>query len=271
MDKGGGLSSLKKYGDRAFRRATAVFRHYPQFLIIGGIRCGTTSLIRYLGEHPEVGIASAKEPHYFDWNHQRGDNWYRSFFPLSIGSASQGLMAGESSPGYLMDPKAPARAAAAMPDAKLLLLVRNPVERAHSHYRYRKGRGHEPAATFEEALADEPRRMERAAAADRGQLQLRGYFHHGKYADGLSRWLEHFDSSQVLTLQSEDFYANTPEAYSRVVSFLGLTQYELDNYVVHNSATASAMNPDTRSSLVKRYREPNRRFYDLVGIDFAWE
>lgn len=265
------MSSLIKYGDRAFRRATAPFRHYPKFLIVGGIRCGTTSLIRYLGEHPEVGIASTKEPHYFDWNHKRGDNWYRSFFPLSMSSAAKNLMVGESSPGYLMDPDAPARAAAAIPDAKLLLLVRNPVERAHSHYRYRQGRGHEPAETFEEALADEPRRMEHAAAADRGQLQLRGYFHHGKYAEGLSRWLEYFDSSQVLTLQSEDFYANTPAAFRRVVDFLGLTQYELDNYVVHNSAAASTMDPGTRASLVERYREPNRRFYELVGTDFAWQ
>jgi hypothetical protein len=113
--------------------------------------------------------------------------------------------------------------------------------------------------------------MELAAASDRGQLQLHGYFHHGNYAAGLSNWLGRFDRDQILIMQSEDLYANTPQAFGQVLSFLGLAQYELDNYVVHNSSPGSAMNPETRSSLVARYHEPNQRLYELVGTDFGWE
>ncbi|MGA9595168.1 MAG: sulfotransferase [Acidimicrobiia bacterium] len=260
--------SVVTYGDRAFRRATAPLRHYPGFLIIGGIRCGTTSLIRYLGEHPEVAIASTKEPHFFDWNFGRGDNWYRSFFPLRV--AGRHLVVGESSPAYLMDTRAPARSAASMPEARLLLLVRDPVERAHSHYRYRYERGHEPAATFEEALALEEERLKQAVASGRGQSLLSGYFHHGLYETGLSRWLEHFDRSQIMTIASEDFYADTSGVFARILRFLGLTNYELDHYAVHNAAASATMDPVTRASLVDRYREPNERLYELIGVDLGW-
>ncbi len=262
---------LAQYGERALRRATAPLRHYPSFLIIGGIRCGTTSLIKYLAEHPDVDIASTKEPHFFDWNHQRGDNWYRSLFGLKYGPMKSGAVAGESSPAYLMDPDAPARAAAAIPDAKLLLLVRNPVERAHSHYRYRRQRGHEQAETFEEALADEPRRMALAEQDRPRALTLPRYFHHGSYAVGLSRWLEHFDREQVLVIPSERFYAQTGAEYRRVLEFLELADYELRDYVVHNSAASSSIDPDTRQELVDRYRKPNRLLYELVGADYGWE
>lgn len=258
--------SFVAYPGRALRRATGAFRHYPRFLIIGGIRCGTTSLIRYLGEHPEVGIASTKEPHFFDWNHGRGDNWYRSFFPLR----TRQLTVGESSPAYLMDKLAPARAAAAMPDARLLLLVRDPVERAHSHYRYRRGRGHEPAETFEEALELEERRLEQAAAGGRGQSLLFGYFHHGLYADGLERWRRHFDPSQIMTISSEEFYADSPAVFTRVLEFLELTNYELNNYAVHNASNRESMSPETRARLADRYREPNRRLFELIGNDLDW-
>jgi hypothetical protein len=215
-----------------------------------------------------VGVSSTKEPHFFDWNYPRGDNWYRSFFPLRI--ANKQMIVGESSPAYLMDAAAPARAAAAMPDAQLLLLVRNPVERAHSHYRYRRQRGHEEAETFEEALEVEDERMERAAAFGRAQWVLNGYFHHGLYATGLSRWREHFDPAQILVISSEDFYTDTPTVFARVLGFLGLTNYELSNYAVHNAAGKSAMNPETRAELAGRYREPNERLYELIGRDLEW-
>ncbi len=263
-----GTVRIQTYGDRALRRATAPLRHYPSFVIIGGIRCGTTSLIRYLSEHPEVDIATTKEPHYFDWNHERGDNWYRSFFSLRSGAAK---IAGESSPAYLMDPEAPKRAAAAMPDGKLLLLVRNPVERAHSHYRYRRQRGHEDAPTFEEALADEPRRGSVASEGRRRAWTLPRYFHHGLYADGLSRWLEHFPQDQVHVIKSEDFYADTAKHFTEVLEFLGVTQYELGDFAVHNAAAGSSIDPGTRAQLFERYAEPNQLFYELIGADLGWE
>ena len=102
-------------------------------------------------------------------------------------------------------------------------------------------------------------------------LTLPRYFHHGSYAVGLSRWLEHFDREQVLVIPSERFYAQTGAEYRRVLEFLELADYELRDYVVHNSAASSSIDPDTRQELVDRYRKPNRLLYELVGADYGWE
>ena len=70
---------------------------------------------------------------------------------------------------------------------------------------------------------------------------------------------------------SEDFYADTAEHFTEVLDFLGVTQYELGDFAVHNAAAASSIDPETRSQLVQRYAEPNRRFYELIGADLGWE
>lgn len=255
--------------DRVGRRATARLRHDPSFLIIGGIRCGTTSLIRYLGQHPRVEISSTKEVHYFDWNFDRGRDWYRSWFPLKSGRRN--VIVGESSPAYLMDPRVPERVAEEMPDARLILLVRDPVERAHSHYRLRKAKGLESAESFAEALADEPRRMRAADTSQRRRgVRIETYFHQGEYAAGLERWLATFDREQILTMQSEKFFLDPTASYAEVLEFLGVAPHDLGRYEVHNSAPFTDIDPDVRASLSARYREPNERLYELVGDEFGW-
>lgn len=257
--------------ERVGRRSTAWLRYEPSFLIIGGIRCGTTSLIRYLDRHPDVRTSATKEVHYYDWNFHRGSYWYRSWFPIKQARGSGTVIAGESSPAYLMDPQVPERVAAAMPQTRLILLVRDPVERAHSHYRLRKHRGVEPAVTFAEALADEPRRMQAAGEPGRRKgIRIDNYFHQGEYATGLERWFANFDTRQILTVQSERFFADPAESYGRVLDFLGLVPHDLGEYKVHNSAPNSAIDPEAREGLSERYGEPNARFYEMVGQDFGW-
>ena len=101
-----------------------------------------------------------KEVHYFYWNYDRGKNWYRSWFPLKSARSDGVVIAGEASPAYLMDPHVPDRVAKTMPKARIIVLLRDPVERAHSHYQLRKSQGVESAESFAEALADEPRRQQ---------------------------------------------------------------------------------------------------------------
>jgi lipopolysaccharide transport system ATP-binding protein len=257
--------------ERVGRRSTAWLRHEPSFLIIGGIRCGTTSLIRYLGRHPDVRTPATKEVHYYDWNYHRGSNWYRSWFPIKALRGDSTVIAGESSPAYLMDPQVPERVAEAMPQTRLILLVRDPVERAHSHYRLRKHRGIETAKTFAEALADEPRRMQSASEPGRRQgIRIDNYFHQGEYAIALDRWLASFDMRQILTVQSARFFADPADGYRRVLEFLDLVPHELGQYKVHNSAPNAAIEPEDREALSERYREPNARFYELIGQDLGW-
>lgn len=265
------MKALVPYSKRVGRRATSWLRHHPSFLIIGGVRCGTTSLIRYLDQHPSVGIQATGEVHFYDWHFHRGENWYRSWFPLKVMPGNNDMIVGEKSPTYLMDPSVPERVAATMPDARLILLVRDPVERAHSHYRLNKGRGSEPAASFAEALEDESRRIEVAnKASGRRAARLDCYFQHGNYAAGLERWLQHFDREQILTIKSEDFYLEPAAGYKRALEFLDLPSHDLNHYRVYNAAAFLEMDPAMRGALADRYRRPNEHFYQLLGTDLGW-
>jgi len=96
------VKGLAPYSRRVGRRATSWLRHLPSFLIIGGIRCGTTSLIRYLDRHPSVGISATKEVHFYDWYFHRGENWYRSWFPLKVMPGNNDMIAGVFLPTVLV-------------------------------------------------------------------------------------------------------------------------------------------------------------------------
>ena len=114
----------------------------PDFVIIGAQRCGTSSLYSYLIEHPQIAPATRKELHYFDLNYAAGDEWYRSQFPQFPDTPFDGRLTvtGEASPYYLFHPMAAERCASVVPDAKLIVMVRDPVERAYSHYHHERAR-----------------------------------------------------------------------------------------------------------------------------------
>ena len=117
---------------RLWRSATAPVRTLPDFLIIGAQKCGTSFLYRFLVEHPHVKSAFVKEVHYFDLNFAKGNHWYRSNFPLQVRN-TRTYITGEASPYYLFHPHAAKRASMVVPGAKLIILLRNPVDRAYSH------------------------------------------------------------------------------------------------------------------------------------------
>ena len=151
------------------RVLTAPARALPDFVILGAQKAGTTSLYAYLCAHPDVRAAARKEVHYFDLNYARGATWYRSMFPLAAGLARERrggrrVLVGEASPYYLFYPLAAERAGAVVPSAQLIVLLRDPVERAWSHYRHEVKAGREPLE-FEAALAAEPTRLAGADAA----------------------------------------------------------------------------------------------------------
>ena len=137
--------------------ATSPLRRWPDFLIIGTQRGGTTSLYEYLCRHPQVSPATEKEIHYFDFQTARGPAWYRAHFPWRF---PRTRITGEASPFYLFHPRVPRLVRDLLPAVRLIVLLRDPVERAHSHFRLQKRAGIERLATFEEALEAEPARLE---------------------------------------------------------------------------------------------------------------
>ncbi len=247
----------------AVRRPTARWRALPDFLVIGAMKGGTTSLFRYLSDNPLVIPAVRKEVRYFDVNYERGELWYRSMFPtrraLSRGDGRRRLT-GEASPGYLAHPDAPARCAALLPDVRLLVLLRDPVERAFSHWKHKSSAGVE-RLTVAEALAAE--RGDRPPDNTAGAVGL-PYVSRGLYADQLGRWLEHFPREQLLVQTSESLFLRPQPTYGRVLDFLGLTAQPVE-FARHNAGVDDTLDHVARAELAEVFVEPNARLADLLG------
>jgi hypothetical protein len=277
---------------RRFRLATKHFRILPSFLIIGAQRAGTTSLYHYLSAHPEVdrstsgidGAAWNKELHFFDDRFDRGPTWYRAAFPLASTRKlaelrGRQLISGEATPYYLLHPLVPERVARTLPDVRLIALLREPVERAYSHYQLMRRERREPLS-FPEAIAAEEKRLageEERILADPSYRSRKhrnfSYVTRGLYADQLERWFEHFPRGQLLVLRAEDLLAQPAETYAEVLEFLGLARHSLEDFVRHNRPETPApapIEPELRARLQERFAEPNARLAALLGRDFGW-
>jgi hypothetical protein len=268
---------------RSVGLATAQQRTLPDFVIIGSQRCGTTSLFNYLTQHPGFRPSLPKEVNYFSLYHAKGLAWYRSHFPLESRrrraqvTAAQGFVTGEATPYYIFHPHAARRLRELMPNAKLVLLLRNPVDRAYSHYHYEVKTGAE-TLPFDEALAMEETRTageeERMLADESYQSFSHQHFTflaRGRYAEQIARWHSHFDAEQMLVLDSGDLYNDPPRTLERVTAFVGLPGWTYDGFKRYNDTRYSEMDPMLRRELIDYYRPYNRQLYDLVGYDFGWE
>lgn len=250
----------------------------PDFLLLGAQKCGTSFLFGLLNGHPDVEPAVLKEISYFSNFPEKGTDWYRSCFPAPArGEGGRPIRTWEASPNYLFYPDAPRRAAETAPDAKLIMLLRNPVDRAYSHYNHQASGVHEPLPTFEEALDAEEERMRPAREGAPGEEHLSvnfprfSYASRGMYADQIMRWRAHFPENQILVVGSEDLYADPRRTLAGVLGFLGLPAWEPGPVRRPRKKRAAApMNPATRERLDAFFSPHNRRLYSLLGRDFGW-
>jgi TPR repeat protein len=267
---------------REYRSATSSQRLLPAFLIVGAARAGSTSLFSYLTEHPSVGLPSHKEIHYFDLNFERGERWYRRHFPTTAASRraqrrhGAPLITGEASPYYIFHPRAAQNIAAGLPEARCIVLLRNPVDRAYSHYQMACRAGRE-TRSFEEAIDREHEFVERETArlSENPAYRSLDHRHHayvarGLYADQLLRWYEHVDQERTLVLLSEKFFADPGKTTADVHRFLGLSPHELASYRALNQRPYDGPAPETRAELQDYYVEPNARLADLLGRNPGW-
>ena len=184
----------------------------PDFLIVGAMRSGTTSLSVYLGAHPDVFIPERKEIRFFDRHFANGPDWYREQFR----GAGERMVVGEASPGYMYLPQAVSRMAESLPDARLIALLRDPVDRAYSHYWMNQALGKE-SLSFTEALAQESERIARGARrADYS------YVDRGRYLRQLRNVCEHYPREQLHVVLFDDLERNPLETYGDVCRFLGI-------------------------------------------------
>ena len=255
-----------------FGRATARGRPLPDFLVIGAQKAGTTALYAYLRWHPGITGPSWKEVSFFDRHWWRGESWYRGHFPLRSG----GRLVGEASPSYLFHPLAPERARAVVPNARLVALLRDPVDRAYSQYQHEVALGREPLS-FEEALGSEEERtrgeVERLVADPRAFSRAwwdHTYAARGLYAEQLERWLAVFPQEQLLVVTTDELGERPAEAYASILEHLGAPAHRLDDYPRVFDRDYAPMRAETRTALEARFAEPNRRLEALLGRKLGW-
>jgi len=247
----------------------------PDFLIIGAQKCGTTSLYNHLIQHPDVGCAFEKEVRYFNDHYEDGVNWYKAHFPVTW--PGRKLITGEGEPSYLCCPIAPERIFELIPNVKLIVMLRNPVDRAFSHYQHRFTRNRE-SRTFEEVVAADKEVLQSGwDAMPTGDYKHLGRLHYsylprGFYADQLEDWLDVFPRDQLLVIRAEDFFAQTQEIYNEILVFLDLPGRQLPTKKKYFAGKyTEAMSPAMREDLAAYFAPQNKRLAQLLQRDFAWD
>ena len=261
------------------RRPTASRRLLPDFLIIGAAKSGTTSLRGAFGQHPAITLSFTPEVHYFDWNFHRGTEWYRAHFPTrrtrerSLHQRGE-FATGEKSPYYLFDPSVPTRVRALVPQVKLIILLRDPVARALSHYHESTRNGWE-TLSFEDALASELRQREPSRHPSQlrsltPESSWRSYIARGRYAEQLERWLHLFNREQIHVTLSERFFADPGGVVRNLHEFLGLTPVMPPDLAPQNGAVYDPMSPALRSQLQDLFADDVSRLAGLIGERPGW-
>jgi hypothetical protein len=263
----------------------------PDFLIVGAMKSATSSLAAWLAAHPDVFMAPEKEVHFFDRHYDRGLDWYRSRFATANGES----WIGEATQTYMFLPEVMPLVAAALPEAKLVAILRNPVDRTYSHYwmnRSQQTEDRDPATALSEEL-------------DGGGPPRFPYLDRGRYLTQLERVLAHYPREALHVLLFEDLVARPGETFGALCSFLGIDPSvrpgnlgdPVNQHIAYrslwlrnvskrlpkpvgnaigklNGRTTSypEMDPALRTRLLSSFAEDNRRLADRLGRDLAvWE
>jgi hypothetical protein len=277
------LQQAARSASRTFGRFTAGRRMLPTFLISGAQRCGTTSMYKTLSEHPQVLPAVLhKGVHYFDTNFGRGLDWYKGHFPTeataarAAQTAGQRIITGESSPYYMFHPLAAQRIAADLPDAKLIVLLRDPVERAYSAHTHEQARGFEPEP-FERALELEESRIAGEEERLLADPTYRSYHHQhnayltrGHYVDYLERLEKVVGRERMFVIDSGDLFTDADPIFDGLVSFLNLPVWRPANFGKHNARPRMDMSPALRTRLDDHFAPYDERLAAWLGRTPSW-
>ncbi len=291
--------------DVKFRLFTSSLRLKPSFFIIGTEKGGTSSLFWNMREHPNLVLPKTKELHFFQKAFERGLKWYHAQFPLSL---TPQAMTGEATVDYLFLPYVARRIATVFPQAKLIVLLRDPVTRAYSEYHMNRDEGRHVDAAADEMFSRELAFLQRHKLDDAnfqrfvydwvaafptrwsypldeyqvkssaGQSGVEAYPYwpyllRGLYYPQLQVWFEHFPRDQFLIIKSEDYFANPRHFIENAVpSFLNIPTWQLPQYERTKQDTRSTQKaPSALSEELTRFFKPhNEKLYQLLDMDFGW-
>lgn len=277
-----GVAQSIRNGTVRWGAMTARARMQPDFLVVGAQRAGTTTLYRMLVEHPSIVRPSfQKGIGYFDLNYGRGADWYQGHFPVRSFAEWRTRKSGEpmtfeSSGYYLFHPLAAERIARELPATKVIVLVRDPVERAFSAHAHEFARGFETLG-FEEAMDREEERTSGEAArlvADPGYVSYNhrhySYRARGRYAEQIIRYHAALGTDRVMILDAHTFFADPNASFQELLDFLGLRAWTSTQTGVHNARPREDMPASLRRRLETSFEADDEALAALLGREPSW-
>ena len=260
---------------------TASSRALPDFIVIGAVRCGTTSLYQNICEHPYVLAAKQDEIGFFDSNYHLGIDWYKSFFPknsqLQKLKKKKGFaITGEDTPFYFWNKLAIERIFQLIPNCRLIAILRNPVDRAYSNYQLSIRNGSEKFS-FEIAINIEKEVLDNEGIHTNNQIDLnkfsqpRSNLVKGWYYEQLKLWLDKFPEEQILVISTEELETNPQKTMNKVFQFLKLPEHNLKKFQKLKSSQYGPMDSKVRHDLSNYFKPKNEKLFSLIGEKFSWK
>jgi hypothetical protein len=258
------------------RQAGSRWRPLPDFVIIGAQKAGTSTLHARICAHPQVVGPLRREVHYFDLHATRPVSWYRAHFPTQWARDRTArrhgrALTGESSPYYLFHPGVPGRLADVLPHVPLIVLLRDPVDRAVSEYHHAVRHGFEDRpieVALDPTTAAWPVHDVAAFDDPDGALRRHSYVARGHYADQLERWFGGFPREQFLLLQTSEL--GDGSALARVRQFLGLADGHPAAAIDRNVHPRPDAPPEIVARLAEHYAPHDARLAALLGEGWDW-
>ena len=263
---------------RHFFGITSPLRVLPDFFVIGAGRTGTTSLYHYLDQHPSLSKSAYDELNYFDVNFHLGLHWYRSLFPsiftkYKIKLKTNFFMTYDVTPSYVRRPWNAERIKKLFPNTKLIIVLRNPVDRTYSHYHLAKKFGE--TRTFDELVKEDMNNILKWKVDSKddnyfGTKVEKSFLARGFYAEQLEKWFKLFSTNQIMIVPSEKLASDTQNTMSSIFKFLNLPEFKIPNTKKVNVSQYSKMNPATRKLLIDFFKPYNEELNNFSNIDFEW-
>lgn len=278
------LNPLRFSWDGSYRTLTSSSRTFPDFMVIGFPKCGTKSLFSYVTQHPNIGIPTKYGKYFFDANFNRGINWYKAHYPTEkqkrmLKEKNGKYCLGDYSARYMMYYPSALRIKKIVPNTKLIVVLRNPADRAYSQFNFKKK--WDDSLSFNDAIEEDEKRLQNWEYMVENNLITREnhvetktpYFTMGKYVTHLKEWFKVFPKEQFHFVPTDNMSdkIEIQKTVSKVFKFLGLADFEIKEFTRKNVGSYEKIDVEERKILRDYYKPHNEELERLLGMKFNWK